>query len=89
MGLSWFWRNLYWQIFDRKELKKNALPHVKGTTAVQFILTSNIIIHALDDLGHLYFNLFSCDDIPAGKVQDFVVKYFGGAIVNRKFTQRK
>ena len=34
--------------------------HLLGTSAVQFITTSNIVIHALDLLGAVYVNIFSC-----------------------------
>jgi len=83
-----FWRNLWWRMFYPDELKENAPSHVKGTTAVQFILTSSITIHALDDLENLYVNLFSCDDFDPQIVRDFTLRYFGGEIVNDKTVAR-
>src|SRR6185437_13976833 len=40
-------------------------PHLKGTSAVQFIMTSNITIHTLDILRAVYINLFSCKEFDA------------------------
>jgi len=54
---------LYW--WDDYGLPKNERqtePHLKGTSAVQFILTSNIVIHTLDLMGNVYINVFSCKD---------------------------
>ena len=35
-------------------------PHTKGVSAVQFILTSTIVIHTLELLEAAYVNIFSC-----------------------------
>lgn len=35
-------------------------PKTKGTTAVQFLLQSNITIHTIDLLKSVYINCFSC-----------------------------
>ena len=35
-------------------------PHLKGTSAIQFITTSNITIHTLDLMKTVYLNIFSC-----------------------------
>lgn len=78
---SGFWYNIYCWIFDRDSLKKNAPPHLKGTSAVQFIMTSSLVIHALDDLKTLYINIFSCDNFDEDKVSAYVKTYFEGRIV--------
>lgn len=56
-------------------------PHLKGTSAVQFILTSNIVIHTLDLMGNAYINLFSCKEFDAQKARDFSAKWFQGRSV--------
>lgn len=76
-----FWYNLHCWLFDRASLKKNAPPHLKGTSAVQFIMTSSLVIHALDDLKTLYINIFSCDDFNDGIVTAFVQNYFEGTVI--------
>src|SRR3989338_1023050 len=56
-------------------------PHLKGTTAIQFIMTSNITIHTLDLLGNVYLNIFSCKDFDARKATEFSQKFFEGKVV--------
>lgn len=63
-------------------------PHLKGTTAVQFILTSNIVIHTLDLLGTVYINIFSCKDFNADIAKEFSAKWFKGRIVNSHVIKR-
>jgi len=63
-------------------------PHLKGTSAVQFILTSNIVIHTLDLLGSAYINLFSCKDFDAEAAKTFSEKWFGGRTVSFHVIER-
>ncbi len=64
-------------------------PHMKGTTAVQFISTSNIVIHTLDLLENVYLNVFSCKDFDPNVVKKFSEKWFKGKIVNSHMMDRK
>ncbi len=57
-------------------------PHLKGTSAVQFILTSNIVIHTLDVLESAYINLFSCKEFDADEAKKFAENWFGGKAVS-------
>lgn len=57
-------------------------PHLKGTTAVQFITTSNILIHTLDLMGNVYINIFSCKSFDAGVAKEFSAKWFRGKVVS-------
>lgn len=50
----------FWDDYDVPPEERQTEPHTKGTSAVQFILTSNIVIHTLDDLEAVYVNIFSC-----------------------------
>lgn len=63
-------------------------PHTKGTSAVQFILTSTIVIHTLDLLGAVYVNIFSCKDFDPELASDFTAKWFKGKIVNSHVIDR-
>ncbi len=65
----------FWEYSAR--LKEKQPPHLKGISAVQFIQTSNITIHTLDDLHRVYVNIFSCREFDVGKAVDFTTKYFG------------
>ena len=58
-------------------------PHVVGISAVQFILTSNVTIHALTILKKVFVNVFSCKDFDSDVVADFTKDFFVGKIVNR------
>lgn len=69
--------------FQQKE------PHTKGTSAVQFILTSNITIHTLDILKNVYINIFSCKDFNAETAMKFSEEWFKGRVVNSQVVERK
>lgn len=60
-------------------------PHLKGTSAVQFIMTSNITIHTLDIMKRVYLNIFSCKDFNDNVVMHFSVNWFK----SRKIAQKK
>ncbi|MCH7535620.1 MAG: S-adenosylmethionine decarboxylase [Bacteroidetes bacterium] len=64
-------------------------PHLKGTTAIQFITTSNIVIHTLDLLGAVYINIFSCKDFDSDIAMKFTAKWFKGEIVSSHEIERK
>ncbi len=64
-------------------------PHLKGTTAVQFIMTSNIVIHTLDLLKNVYVNIFSCKGFEADSAAKFSAEWFRGKIVTSQIIERK
>ena len=64
-------------------------PHTKGTSAVQFILTSTIVIHTLDLMGAVYINVFSCKEFDPDIVKQLSCEFFNGKIVNNHFIERK
>lgn len=51
-------------------------PHLVGTSAVQFIRTSNIIIHTIDVFGECYIDIFSCKEYDEKVAEDFTAKWF-------------
>jgi len=55
--------------------------HTKGTSAIQFILTSNITIHTLEELKAVYINIFSCKDFIAKDAIKFTKNWFHGKVV--------
>jgi len=63
-------------------------PHTKGTTAVQFILTSNITIHTLDVLKNVYINVFSCKEFDTDLAMKFSEEWFKGKVVNSHIIER-
>jgi len=67
---------VFWDDVGVPEENKQTLPHTTGTSAVQFILTSNITIHTLDLMGNAYINIFSCKDFNSDSAENFTRKYF-------------
>src|SRR5690242_5589080 len=72
----------WWDDFNVPEEERQTEAHLKGTSAVQFIMTSNIVIHTLDLLGAVYINIFSCKDFDAEIAKRFTADWFKGNIVN-------
>lgn len=62
--------------------------HLIGTSAVQFITTSNITIHTLDIMKRIYINIFSCKPFSSKKATKFCKEYFDGKIVNKHTMDR-
>ena len=77
----------FW-VYDDPEEKAAAPSHLKGTSAVQFISTSNITIHALDDLRDVYLNIFSCKDFDNDKAFMFCIRFFGAHAYTQKTITR-
>lgn len=63
-------------------------PKTKGTSAVQFILTSNITVHTLDLLGKVFINVFSCKDFDADIAKKFTLNWFEGTVVQEHILER-
>lgn len=63
-------------------------PHTKGTSAVQFILTSTIVIHTLDMLGAVYINIFSCKEYDKHKAEKLTKEWFGAKECKTHFIER-
>lgn len=78
----------WWDDLHTPEEEKQTAPHLVGTSAVQFITTSNIIIHTLDILRRVYLNIFSCKDFDDNIVIEFTEGWFGGYIKNLKRVRR-
>lgn len=56
--------------------KLHAEPHLVGTSAVQFITTSNIVIHTLDLLASVYINVFSCKEFDRSVAERLTREWF-------------
>ncbi len=66
----------WWDYEDDPEGYEKAPAHLKGVSAVQFIETSSIVIHTIDDKGLIMINIFSCMDYNSGETVEFTAKYF-------------
>lgn len=81
--LTWwdyFWTPWFWRSKD---------PNIYGTSAVQFILTSNITIHTLPKLDRAYINIFSCKDFDTELAADFTQRFFSGTAINKQTIVRQ
>lgn len=79
----------WWDDHGLPEEEKQTLPHLVGTTAVQFISTSNVIIHTLDILENAYINIFSCSVFEPEEVLEYCKNYFSGDVVTFQTVERK
>lgn len=78
----------FWDDVGVPENEKQTSEHTKGTSAIQFILTSNITIHTLDMLGKVFVNIFSCKDFDPKVARDYTAQYFAGEIAKSTFIER-
>ena len=78
----------FWDDVGVAEEDKQTSPHTQGTSAVQFILTSSIVIHALDQLRAVYINMFSCKVFDPKLAEAFTVEWFGAGDCSARFIDR-
>lgn len=79
----YFWDDVGVPVEDRQ-----TSPHTKGTSAVQFILTSSIVVHTLDLLEAAYINIFSCKSFDKNKAEKFTQIWFGAEQLKSHFLER-
>lgn len=72
---------MFWEEYG-KEL------HMSGISAVQFIRTSNIVVHTLDRLQAVYVNVFSCKEFDRQVAEDFTTAFFKAGKVESKMIPR-
>ncbi len=81
----------FWDDLDTPEDEKQTLPHTVGTSAVQFILTSNMVIHTLDKLESVYIDCFTCKPFDPSKALGFCRHWFrsgrGRAVYMERFSE--
>jgi S-adenosylmethionine/arginine decarboxylase-like enzyme len=78
----------FWDDEGLSEEDKQTSPHTQGTSAVQFILTSSIVIHTLDQLKAVYINIFSCKEYDPKVAEAFSVEWFGATDCSARFLDR-
>lgn len=67
----------FWDDVGVSDEEKQTNPKTKGTSAVQFILTSTIVIHTLDLMKVVYVNIFSCKEFDTNEAAAFTANWFG------------
>jgi S-adenosylmethionine/arginine decarboxylase-like enzyme len=78
----------FWDDYGVPTEERQNLPHTKGTSAIQFILTSNITIHTLDLLKAVYVNIFSCKPYDKKIAEKITKKWFGAKKCRSIFIER-
>lgn len=63
-------------------------PHLLGTSAVQFISTSNIVIHTLDKLEAVYVNIFTCKPFDSEVAEKLTRQWFAANGGTARFIER-
>jgi len=79
----YFWDDVGVPVEDQQ-----TLPHTKGTSAVQFILTSTIVIHTLDLLKAAYINIFSCKPYDRQAAEELSKEWFSAKECRTHFIER-
>lgn len=78
----------WWDDLFTPESEKETDPKLVGTSAIQFIKTSNITIHTLDIMKRVYLNIFSCKDFDRHVAEATCHEYFDGTIMQSTLIRR-
>lgn len=73
----------WWEEYGHDE------PHLNGITAVQFISTSSITIHASEHRRGARINVFTCKRFDPEAVSEFTLRWFGGEIAQQVVVSRR
>ncbi len=63
-------------------------PEKKGYTAIQFLMESSILIHALELTGAAYINIFSCNPFDRNKAKRVTQEWFGAKRATSRLIMR-
>ena len=78
----------FWDDVGLPPEEQQTSPHTKGTSAVQFILTSTIVVHTLEMLEAAYVNIFSCKPFDEKKAEEITKEWFGANGCRSRFIER-
>ena len=81
--------DLHFWDYETQEEKDEVPDHLAGTSAIQFITTSNITIHTLDRLRAVYLNIFTCSSFNASEVLIFCEEFWEGHSVCNILLERQ
>ena len=66
----------FWDYEGIPDSERPKEAHLLGTSAVQFITTSNIVVHTLDLKGAVYVNIFSCKEYSIKIAREVTCEWF-------------
>lgn len=78
----------FWDDVGVPHDERQTSPQTKGTSAVQFILTSTIVIHTLDLLRAVYVNIFSCKPFDRNVAEKLTKEWFDAQKCTVHFIER-
>ncbi len=78
----------FWDDVGVPPEERQTSPHTKGTSAVQFILTSTIVVHTLDLLKAVYVNIFSCKPFDRKVAEQLTREWFAAKECKTHFIER-
>lgn len=78
----------FWDDYGVPAEEKQTSPLTKGTSAVQFILTSTIVIHTLDLMKAVYINIFSCKPFNKKIATQITREWFAAKKCKTHFIER-
>lgn len=78
----------FWDDVGLPPEEQQTSPKTKGSSAVQFILTSSIVIHTLDLLEAVYVNIFSCKEFDKAVAEKITKEWFGANGCRTQFIER-
>lgn len=79
----------FWDDVGVPDEDRQTDPKTKGTSAVQFILTSTIVIHTLDLMKTVFINIFSCKEFDTTEAAHFTAKWFKSGNWTRQVIERR
>lgn len=79
----------FWDYDGVPESERPTQAHLLGVSAVQFISTSNIVIHTLELLKAVYVNIFSCKFYDKTIAEKITKEWFGAKECSSHFIERK
>ena len=78
----------FWDYEGVPEKERPTESHLLGTSAMQFITTSNIIVHTLDLTGAVYVNIFSCKEYSIELAKEITCKWFKAKECRTNYIER-
>ena len=78
----------FWDDVGVAPEKCETATHLKGTSAVQFISTSSVVIHSLDLLRAVYLNIFSCKPYDRAAAEEYCRFFFEAKAGTARFMER-
>lgn len=79
----------FWDDVGVPDKERQTPAHTKGTSAVQFILTSSIVVHTLDLLEAAYINIFSCKPFDRRVAKKVTKDWFKAKECRTRFIERR